>query len=248
VTPAANSDLQALYGHPPERFVAERNALVSRLRADGDNAQAERIAKLRRPTLAASAINRAVLQWPGKASGLVAAGRELRRVHENALKTASDPELLRSAARQERSAVEDMEDAALQILREEGKAPSADVERRLRETLEAVALDDDVMERFANGMLEQEHRASAISPPGFTAQPAPADEAKTRQRDEALRAAEANLRRARRLASSREQKVERARVAQARAQSELNRAENELAAARVQVEDAEREVKRLRRG
>src|SRR5688572_20686875 len=105
VTPTADTDLQSLYRQPPERFIAARTALANRLRDDGNVAEAERIAKLRRPTLAASAINQAVAKWPGKASGLVAAGRQLRRVHDNALKNPGDPGVLRAAASQERSAV-----------------------------------------------------------------------------------------------------------------------------------------------
>src|SRR4051812_12583092 len=138
--------LGALYRVPPDQFVAERNAAARRLRSEGLREEAERIGKLRRPTRVAASVNRAVHTSPSKASGLVAAARELRQAHERALRGSGDAEHLRAAARQERAAVEDMERAALGILRGDGPEPSPDIQRRLRETLEAVSQDEAVMQ------------------------------------------------------------------------------------------------------
>ena len=150
---AAEDELGGLYSVPPERFVAERNALARRLRDEGRREEAEHVAKLRRPTRADSAINRAVRAVPGKASGLVAAARELRHAHDRVMRGGGDSGLLKEATRQERSAISDVEQAALDILRAEGKDPSPDVQRRLRETLEAVTHDEDLLDRFAAGRL-----------------------------------------------------------------------------------------------
>ena len=46
-----------LYGLPLDRFVAERGALAKALRADGRRDEASRVAALRKPSVAAWAVN-----------------------------------------------------------------------------------------------------------------------------------------------------------------------------------------------
>jgi hypothetical protein len=53
-----------LYAGPPEEFVAARDALAKRLRADGDRATAAEVAKLRRPTATAAALNQVARTVP----------------------------------------------------------------------------------------------------------------------------------------------------------------------------------------
>ena len=242
-----DSAFDALYSAPPERFVDERTDAVRRLRMQGQDDLARQISKLRRPTQAASAINRAVLRYPGKASGLVAAARELRRAHENALERTGDPTLLKEAARQEREAVEGVEQAALGIMRDEGKKPSSEVQRRIRETLEAVSHDEPLLEQFAAGRLQQEHRASTLSLPALTDGPAPRQNDMDRRRAQLVRDAEREWRRADRLVSGREAKLERAQMAQERANENYASARKQLTDARTALKAAKEQLEHLRR-
>lgn len=57
-------EITRLYGEFPEVFVGTRDALVQRLRQRGDQDAAERVRRLRRPTVAAWAVNRVALQEP----------------------------------------------------------------------------------------------------------------------------------------------------------------------------------------
>jgi hypothetical protein len=246
-TRKADSALDALYSAPPERFVEERTNAVRALRTEGHDDLARQVAKLRRPTQAAGAINRAVLRYPGKASGLVAAARELRRAHENAVQRKGDPALLKEASRQERQAIGDVEQAALGIMRAEDKKPSAEVQRRMRETLEAVSHDDKVLDEFAAGRLHHEHRASTLSLPASTDGPARRDNVEARRHAGLVRDAEREWRRAERLVSGREAKLERAQVAHERADEHLASARRELAEARAALKAAKGELEHLRR-
>jgi hypothetical protein len=159
-------ELDELYAAPPDRFVDTRKRLARALQEGGRGEAAAYVRSLRKPTVPASAINRAVHTRPQQATDLIAAVRELRRAHRRALeKRSGDPRFLRDAARQERDAVTTMANAAADVLARDGTSPSADVLRRIRETLEAVALDDRVMERFGQGRLEREARAAGLDLP-----------------------------------------------------------------------------------
>jgi hypothetical protein len=242
----ADGALDALYSAPPEQFVDERTNVVRRLRTQGHDDLARQVSKLRRPTQAAGAINRAVRRYPGKTSGLVAAARELRRAHESALKRKGDPSLLKDAARQERQAVEDLEQAVLELLRSEGSKPSSEVQRRIRETLEAVSHDDDVLAQFGAGRLEREHRASTLSLPETEGR-APRTDAEDRDRAQLLREAEREERRAERLVSGRKAKLERAEMAHERANETLGSARKQLADAQAALKAAQRQLEHMRR-
>jgi hypothetical protein len=61
---AAEQRLDELYREHPESFVAGRDRLAKDLRAAGERDEADRVGKLRRPTVAAWLINRAALSSP----------------------------------------------------------------------------------------------------------------------------------------------------------------------------------------
>ena len=68
-----------LYDLPPGEFTAARNALAKALRAEGQRDDADRVAKLRRPTIAAWAINQAVRHHRDRVDALVDAGAQVGR-------------------------------------------------------------------------------------------------------------------------------------------------------------------------
>ncbi|GLY25267.1 hypothetical protein [Micromonospora sp. NBRC 101691] len=77
--PGPSRDLvERLYGTPPDRFVAARDAAVAESRRAGDPATAREIAKLRRPTVAAWLVNLLALRRPELVAGLVELAEALR--------------------------------------------------------------------------------------------------------------------------------------------------------------------------
>src|SRR5258705_13065446 len=56
--PMTEPDVRSLYRGDPEGFVAARDALAKRLRDEGRDADAAEVKKLRRPTVAAWALDR----------------------------------------------------------------------------------------------------------------------------------------------------------------------------------------------
>ena len=70
---------QDLYALPPDRFIAARDEAVAQARSAGDREAAARLAKLRRPTVAAWLVNLLALHRPeqvGELLDLAAAMRE----------------------------------------------------------------------------------------------------------------------------------------------------------------------------
>jgi hypothetical protein len=132
-------------------------------------------------------------------------------------------------------------------MRSEGKTPSSEVQRRLRETLEAVSHDDEVLDQFGAGRLQQEHRASTLSLPAWTERPALGRNGEDRRHAQLVREAEREWRRADRLVSGREAKLERAEMAHARAEENLVSARRQLADARAALKAAKGQLEHMRR-
>src|SRR3954470_17666996 len=76
-----SSEADDLYGLALDEFIPARDALAKRLRADGRGEEAEDVAALRKPSVAAWAANQAVRTQPKAARELWAAGGEPRRAH-----------------------------------------------------------------------------------------------------------------------------------------------------------------------
>lgn len=80
--PSLDAVIAALYGGPLDGFVAARDALVKEVRAAGDRDLANRIKALRKPTVAADALNQALRQDPDALEHLLAAVERLRATQE----------------------------------------------------------------------------------------------------------------------------------------------------------------------
>src|SRR5215211_5150725 len=136
-----------LYGLPDDEFTSERDALAKRLRGEKRRDEADAVKALRRPSVATGAINRAVREHG--ADELLAAGDALREAHEALLSGGGDAAAVREAMARERDAVRELTRLAL------GDGASASTEEKVRETLHAASVDDDVRERLAAGRLER---------------------------------------------------------------------------------------------
>src|SRR5207244_13193920 len=75
---ATEDRIDELFTLAPEEFVAARDELAKQLRADGNSDGAAQVKALRRPTVAAWAINQAARRHPEHVEDLLAAGRDLR--------------------------------------------------------------------------------------------------------------------------------------------------------------------------
>jgi hypothetical protein len=159
-------DMADLYGLPPERFIPERTALTQALRGEGRREEAERVTKLRKPSVAAWAVNQLVRTQSRAVAGLFEAGDDLLEAHRAVLSGEGDGQALRGAVERERAAVDGLLGAARGLLTSRGHELSSATLDRVAETLHAAALDGAARERVAGGCLERELRHVGIGPLG----------------------------------------------------------------------------------
>jgi hypothetical protein len=263
-------EIDRLYGMPLDEFVARRDEVAKTLRREGDREPAERVRALRKPTAGAWALNQAVRRRRRETDALLAAGERLRAAHE-ALLSGGEPAELREAMAEERELAAELATCAEAIASETGKSGPA-LRERVRSTLHAAALDEDVREALRRGRLVREQEAvglggfggaPATAPPvkrggrgraaparrgrrGRTTTAADAEQAE-RERAEALAAAEREHAEA--LANA-ERALEEARAANEEAQGAHGQSVEELEAARAALREAElteREVRKRAR-
>jgi hypothetical protein len=79
------AEIGRLYGLPPERFTAARDDLAKRLRRSGAGEAAGAVKALRRPTVAAWAVNRLAREQPDALEELLDAGRRLAEAQDQAI-------------------------------------------------------------------------------------------------------------------------------------------------------------------
>ena len=152
---------EALYTLDPNDFVPARNELVRSLRSDGKRELAKAVGQLRRPTLAAWAVNQLTRRHRPELEGLLRLGDALRAAQTQTL-AGADAADLRQAARTRRDAVAALADIATAFLSERGAGVGAH-QGEIVATLEAASLDPQAAAEVAGGRL-----SSALEPPsGF---------------------------------------------------------------------------------
>jgi hypothetical protein len=153
------ADVRELYRGAPEGFITARDALVKRLRDDGREGDAAEVRKLRRPTMAAWALDRLADDASETIGELLDAGAELARAQRATL-SGRDPDALRGAAARRRELVARLTELAVDALRSADRSPDAHVED-IRGTLEAASVDEGVAERLRAGTLDKTVQPSA---------------------------------------------------------------------------------------
>jgi hypothetical protein len=151
-------DTDELYGLPLERFIAERNASARELRNSGRREEAAEVAALRKPSVAAWAVNQLVRTQHRAVGELLEAGDALRQAHDQVLAGAGDAASLRGAVERERVAVDALTSLARGLLTSDGHELSPVIIDRVADTLHAAALDDDARAQVRDGRLERELR------------------------------------------------------------------------------------------
>lgn len=154
--PSAARELFAL---EPEGFIAARDALAKELKAGGDAEMAARVRSLRRPTVAAWAMDRAVRAEPDLVDALLAAGERLAGAQRQALSGKGGANALRGAGEERRDLIRQLTQASTAVLRETGRQSDGSRDE-IAGTFEAATLDREVAARLRAGILER-----VIAPP-----------------------------------------------------------------------------------
>jgi hypothetical protein len=150
-----------LYGLPLEEFTAARDALAKDLKAAGRKDEAAEVKALRKPTVAAWALNRAARDHPEAVAALRAAGADLRDAQSEAL--SGDAARLRAAGRAVGDEVDRVAALAADALRAAGRPASAAQQEKIVATLRTAAVDDDAGDVLARGVLVDD-----LEPTGFS--------------------------------------------------------------------------------
>lgn len=161
----------ALFRTPPDRFVAERDALAKELRAQGRDDDAATVKALRKPTATVWALNQLAERESEALAALFETGRALRAAQSAAIAGSSSAALVEAGA-ERRAAVGRLTTAAVAILDEGGHRGAAQSDP-IALALEAAAVDPDIGAELAGGTLEKLPAASGDmgfgGVPGMTA-------------------------------------------------------------------------------
>jgi hypothetical protein len=161
-----------LYGLPPDEFTEARDTLVKRLRAEKQRELANEVKALRRPTVAAWALNQLVRNRRKDVEALLRAGDELREAQDE-LVASGDRSRFQKAAATERELVAKLARDASSLAAEAGVGSSQGMEEKLVSTLHAAALDEATAAELGAGRILRERQAVAGFG-GFEMAPAPA--------------------------------------------------------------------------
>ena len=222
---------EELYGLPPGEFTRARDERAKKLRKSGDREAADAVKALRKPTVAAWALDQLARQRGKELGRLLTAGEGLRAAQEELL-ASGDRSAFQKAAAAERELVAELTGAAREIVSEAGERVGAGLEEKVSATLHAAALDEDTAEELRAGRLTREREAIG----GFgalTAGSAPsAPKARQPKKEKAApKESAADARGEQRLAA--------ARTDERHARRELETAEKALESARTRAEAAE---------
>jgi len=160
-----------LYGLPLEEFTPARDALAKELKAAGRKEEAAEVKSLRKPSVAAWALNRVAREHPDAIEGLRAAGAELRAAQDAVLSgdTPGPPGMpgdasgLRDASRAMADEVERVAGLAAGVLQGAGRPVSAAQEEKIVATLRTAAVDDGAGDDLARGVLVEELQSTGFS-------------------------------------------------------------------------------------
>ena len=259
-----SSEVRELYRNAPEGFIAARDSLAKRLREDGRDADADDVKKLRRPTVAAWALDRLADVAPDQVGALLDAGAELARAQRATL-SGRDPQKLREATAERRDLVAGLVQTAADALRDAGRSPDPHLED-IRGTLEAASVDEEIGDRLRTGTLERTSRPAAgfgdIAGLQLVSRRDDVQEATTTSKatarrggasagpltDDAERAREleAEIRRLRRDRDATERRSAAAEEARARMAEQVASMQSRLDAARAKLAEAESSASELR--
>jgi hypothetical protein len=243
-----------LYRGDPDGFIASRNELAAGLKADGRDADASEVRSLRKPTVAAWAVNRLSGDAAGDLDALLKAGERLRAAQRGVMSGRSTDEF-REVTALRRSLVNRLVDRAAAILDAAGRRSSGAIDD-VRTTLEASSVSEE-----AAALVREARLAQPLMPPtGFDQTPPAltlvkprattraatghADEEDATEGRSRTRSEQEERRRIAELtrqATAAERSLDRARAREETARGRVERAERTLSEARASLRAAEAE-------
>ena len=246
--------LDQVYAGDFDGFVKRRDELAKRLRSEGDREGADAVKALKKPNPPAWALNQLRSKQRER---LLKAAAGLREAQERLVAGDADPDDLRKATDAERDAVSEALGAATALAEEHETSLSDQATERARQTLHAVALDDEVREEFQRGRLTADHdppglgelSLGAVKPSkagGERKKRKAAERDAAKQRRDELKAAEAEAKKLNSRREDAEREVEEARKKVDQAQNALKRAEERLEAASSDADRADERFAELR--
>lgn len=147
----ADDEVDALFTVAPDEFTAARDGLVKRLRAGGERDAAKSVAGLRRPKLAAWAVNHLVRADRPAVEALLESGAAVREQQRRLLSGVKAPQL-RAVSAARRAAIEKLVTKAVAALGQAGVNPQAHV-AEVTATLEAASADEQAGQQVLAGRL-----------------------------------------------------------------------------------------------
>jgi hypothetical protein len=150
----------ALYAEMPEAFVAARNELAARLKDDGDLEGAKQVKALRKPTVAAWAVDGLARDHADDLEALVRAGEDLSSAQRHAA-AGGGMDQIREATDERRRLLDLLVRGAADALEAAGMpAPRATLDK-VSDTFTAIASDRAAADRIQAGVLDKELPAPA---------------------------------------------------------------------------------------
>ena len=236
MAPAADKALDNVHLGDFEGFVARRDALAKELKGEGDSDAAEEVKALKKPSRTAWAVNQFAAHGKKLRTELLKAGTALRDAQEGLVSGSGDREAMIKARDRERAAVGKAVEAIAALAADAGSELNAAATDRVRQTLHAVALDDEVREQFEAARLVTDHEASGLGGgAGFATSGGGAGKARTPAREKSAARSKGDAAADRK----REKEAERKR----RAREELKAAEADATKRGRELESAELELK-----
>jgi hypothetical protein len=221
-----------LYGLPLADFTRARDDMARSLRREGRREEAEAVKALRKPTVAAWALNQLARRRPKDVERLVATGERLREAQE-ALLAGGDRSALQRATAEERELVAKLTRDAIALASEGGTGATATLGERIASTLHAAALDEETAAELAAGRLLREREAVGLFG-AASVELRPARRAVSAAASESPAGASTG-------AAAKSRRRAAGADAEARRAAERREAERELAAARAEERKARRE-------
>jgi len=139
-----------LYGLPPEEFTAARTAAVKQARADGDRALATQLGALKRPAVAAWAVNLLVRERGALVEEVTSMGDSLREAQAQL-----DGAALRDLTKQRRRLVAAVTAEVAAVAAEHDHPLTPAASRQVEETVQAALVDQRAAAAVRSGLLVQ---------------------------------------------------------------------------------------------
>ena len=232
---ALDDDIDRLYSLPLEEFTAARNKLAAALKTDCDQEAAQQVKSLRKPSLSAWAVNQLARKERMQVRSLVTSAERLRKAQAGLLR-GGDAEELRASVERQREVVGALVKRARELLREGGHPATDATLERIRDTLTAVAGDEEGGQLVQEGRLETD-----LDPAGFGPMTAAARPKRKADRDDR----KARVERAKREVDELRGEVREREEAARRALSESAKADRAARAAKAAAEKAQAALEQL---